>query len=299
MPPTRSAKVQAPAEPDFGDAQPRQLLVTIFGLYARAEHNWISVAALVRLMADLGVDGPAVRSSVSRLKRRDMLQAVRHDGAAGYAPSAALLETLAEGDRRIFSRRRATPEDGWLVVAFSVPESERSKRHELRTWLTRLGFGTAAPGVWIAPGNLGEETHDVLLRRQLGGYVNIFRGSFVAFGDATDKVRQWWDLGELSAQYATFIDYYRPLASRVARRTPSDDLAFAEYIPLLTAWRRLPYLDPGLPLELLPTRWNGVRAASLFAELHERLNEPARRHAHAVVTSPRPGRGPDPRHESC
>ena len=59
--------------------------------------------------------------------------------------------------------------------------------------------------------------------------------------------------------------------------------AFAAYVPMLTAWRRLPYLDPGIPLELLPGEWPGVRAWELFAELDERLREPAAKHAHATV----------------
>ena len=45
-----------------------------------------------------------------------------------------------------FVHRRAMEEDGWVVLVFSVPESERDKRHVLRTTLTRLGFGTADPG---------------------------------------------------------------------------------------------------------------------------------------------------------
>src|SRR5215467_14721299 len=65
-------------------AQPRQLIVTVYGLYGRAEGGWMSVASLVSLLADLGVDEPAVRSSISRLKRREILRASRRAGAAGY-----------------------------------------------------------------------------------------------------------------------------------------------------------------------------------------------------------------------
>ncbi len=79
--------------------------------------------------------------------------------------------------------RRAMEEDGWVVLVFSVPESERDKRHVLRTTLTRLGFGTAAPGVWIAPGHLTSETREVLERRGLAAYVEIFEGQHVAFGE--------------------------------------------------------------------------------------------------------------------
>jgi phenylacetic acid degradation operon negative regulatory protein len=54
----------------------------------------------------------------------------------------------------------------------------------------------------------------------------------------------------------------------------------------LTAWRRLPYLDPGLPAELLPADWHGARAATAFAALRARLAGPARAHVLAVTGQP-------------
>ena len=265
------------------ELQPRQLIVTLYGLYARDEHNWLSVAALVRLMSELGVDGQAVRSSVSRLKRRDTLRSRSVAGAAGYSLSPASLEVLREGDARIFHIRRATLADGWVVVVFSVPESEREKRHELRTRLSLLGFGTAAPGVWVAPAQLAQETATVLARSGLERYVEMFRGDHLGFTGLTVKVREWWDLAELAARSAEFTARFRPVADRLAVRPASDAEAFRQYVPMLTTWRRLPYLDPGLPLELLPAGWSGEAASALFAELNGELREPARRHAMAVI----------------
>jgi phenylacetic acid degradation operon negative regulatory protein len=51
----------------------------------------------------------------------------------------------------------------------------------------------------------------------------------------------------------------------------------------VTDWRQLPYADPGLPPDLLPADWNGVRAADLFAELRSVLAEPARAHARRLI----------------
>ena len=62
---------------------PRQLILSLYGLYAREEGDWLSVASLIALMADLGVDSAAVRSSVSRLKRRGVLEATQRDGPRG------------------------------------------------------------------------------------------------------------------------------------------------------------------------------------------------------------------------
>ncbi len=211
-----------------GALQPRQLIVTLYGLYAREHGSWLSVAAVVRLMAALGVEEPAVRSSISRLKRRGLLDARRVDGVAGYALTEVAQEILADGDARIFGRRRAEEADGWLLVVFSVPESERDKRHQLRSQLTRLGFGTVAPGVWVAPGHLADEAGEVLDRRGLAGYVEFFRGAHLALGEVRDTVARWWDLTALHARYAEFLDRQEPVrdgsrpvtARRRSRRSP-------------------------------------------------------------------------------
>ncbi len=267
-----------------GALQPRQLIVTLYGLYAREHGSWLSIAAVVRLMAALGVEEPAVRSSISRLKRRGLLDARRVGGVAGYALSEVAQEILADGDARIFGRRRAEESDGWLLVVFSVPESERDKRHQLRSLLTRLGFGTVAPGVWVAPGHLADETAQVLGRRGLAGYVELFRGASLALGEVRDNVARWWDLEQLHARYAEFLDRQEPVRDRVAAGGGGGtEQAFADYVRLLTDWRRLPYADPGLPLDLLPADWNGARAADLFVELRGRLDGPAHEHARRLI----------------
>ncbi len=263
------------------DQAPRQLILSLYGLYARDEGNWLSVASLIALMADLGVDSPAVRSSVSRLKRRGVLEPAARDGQAGYALSAGSLAVLREGDRRIWSHPRATAADGWLVVVFSVPESMRERRHALRSQLSRLGFGTAAPGVWVAPATLYDETLRALDEAGLTAYTEFFRGDYLGAGDVAARMREWWDLDQLTGLYADFCAAWRPVARR--RSAVSPELAFASYVPMLTSWRRLPYLDPGLPLEHLPATWPGIEAGELFASLDARLRDDAHTHAQHTI----------------
>ena len=169
---------------------------------------------------------------------------------------------------------RASAGDGWVVVVFSVPESDRERRHELRTTLTRLGFGTVTAGVWVAPGHRAGPVREAVDRRGLSAYVDVFSGRHLAFGDLRAKVREWWNLTELAALYDDFLQRYAGLEPAA---TPLD--AFRAYVPMLTQWRRLPYRDPGLPLELLPPDWNGVAAGRLFDTLHRRLRPAADEHA--------------------
>lgn len=264
---------------------PRALIVTIYGLCARDTCGWLSVSGLIRLLTELGVDEPAVRSSISRLKRREILEAQRVRGVAGYALSPQARGLLEEGDHRIFERHQAILADGWLLAVFSVPESERRQRHVLRSRLALLGFGTVSAGVWVAPAHLEAGTRDALERQGLTAYIDLFHADHLAYGEVADHVGTWWDLDGLRTAYDDFVvTYAAVLAAWKRRRSVDDAQAFSDYVRALTAWRRLSYLDPGLPEEVLPADWSGASAAHLFDTLRQRLGDPATAFAAGVTT---------------
>lgn len=264
--------------------QPRHLIVTVYGLYSREAHGWLSVASLIALLADLDVDEQAVRSSISRLKRRGLLVARKHGGIAGYQLSDEAVSILREGDDRIFRRQRPALAEGWVLATFSVPETDRHKRHVLRTQLTNLGFGTTAPGVWLAPAHLRDATINMLRRFGLQDYANVFLADHVAFGSLREKIARWWDLDQLERLYEEFLSTHGMLLRRWRRRRARREReAFADYVRVLTDWRRLPYLDPGLPAELLPKDWAGERATALFFELKSLLSEQAHEHTLRLI----------------
>lgn len=251
--------------------RPQQLIITIFGMYARPRGGVLAISELIELMSVLGVEASAVRSSVMRMKRRGVLESTRKGSSAAYRLSQSLAEVFEEGDRRIFHQRRAELGEPWVLASFSIPERERPLRHQLRSLLTRLGFGQVSGGLWIAPGMLAEETRRALARAGLTGYVELFLGSRVSEEPPGDAVRRWWDLEGLESHYRAFISANRGAATRASR--PLD--AFIAYTVAITQWRKLPYLDPGIPIELLPADWAGTEAETLFAELHARLASPA------------------------
>lgn len=265
--------------------------MSFFGSYARDVGGWISVADLIALMAGLDVDGPAVRSAVSRLKRRGLLASERLGGVAGYRLSDEGRRILAEGDQRIFDHRVAQAKDGWVLVVFSVPESERSRRHALRTQLTRLGFGTTAAGVWIAPAHLTDQARGALRALDLEAHAELFHATYLDFRELTESVARWWDLPALQSMYREFLDEHEPVLAAWRRRgtRPLEGpeqraAAFADHLRAVDAWRRMPFLDPGLPPELLPDRWAGSRAARVFFDLHSLLRAPGLEHVRATTS---------------
>lgn len=273
----------APLRSDETGTGPRALLVSVFGEFIRPIGGWIAVADLIRLMDEVGVDEQALRSAVSRLKRRGFLISERHGRAAGYRLSEHAAAILAAGDRRIY--RSSADRDGreLIVVVFSVPERDRGRRHALRSRLVWLGCGNVSSGVWVAPRSVENDVRDLVSRLDLQDHVNLFRGPHVGPGEFADAVRAWWDLEALGRLYAEFLERNRPILDAWHAAPGEDSTAFVMYARALTEWRRLPFLDPGLPAEALPADWSGYASEALFAEFGVELLAAARRHVESIL----------------
>ena len=277
--------------------QHQQLILTIYGLYGRRGGSALPVSVLIDMLGDLGHDAPGVRSAVSRMKAKGVLNSVRSGGAARYELSPRSLEMVQEGDERIFAPHREEPDGRWVLAIFSVPESLRERRHQLRAELARLGFGSMSAGVWIAPAVVREGARRRLEDRGLAEYVEFFTGEYPEGPDMRAKVAQWWDLDALAAQIDEFLDYYGGSLAAWTERV-GDDVdgalaasdaevrrdAFRYYVPMLTLWRRLPYRDPGLPLKYLPKDWRGPEARQTFFGVHGLIAPLAEAHALSLVT---------------
>lgn len=243
--------------PDDFDARPGSVVAlarTVVGLYLRRLDGWIPIAGLIRVMQQLGVDEAQTRTAVTRLKARGLLLPATRAGVRGYALNDEAIPMLEAGDRRIFQPRRMADGDPWCLVSFSIPETQRSARHQLRRRLHWIGCGTVSPALWIAPGFLADEVRLLLEELELRGHATVFeaRGEI----DAT-----WWDLDEIAAAHREFVDGAEQLL-----QTGEVD-ALNRYVRGIDLWRPIPYLDPGLPRTLLPADWPGYRSEALYATL--------------------------------
>ncbi|MFJ4222916.1 PaaX family transcriptional regulator C-terminal domain-containing protein [Microbacterium sp. NPDC089695] len=259
------------------DARPgstASLLRTVIGLYLRPLGGWISTAHLVTLAAELGIPSAPARTGIARLKQKGLLLAERRD-AAGYRLNPAAVPMLERGDRRIFAMREMTDADDWCLVSFSIPESARSVRHQLRRRLHWIGAGAVSAALWICPGHLQDEVREVVDDLGAQGWVTLFRGAQpVVDVSLAEAAASWWDLGALRDEHLAF---QRSLAA-----LPSEP--FAAYVQLLDAWRVLPYIDPGLPPAMLPRDWPGRRSVDEFTRLSADLADAASARMRAVVS---------------
>jgi len=273
---------------DHGMSTSRTLLVTLLGAFARRTDDWLPIGAIVALLEEVGADQSGVRTSVSRLKKRDWLEPEKRSGRNGYRLTARAKEALAAGDRVIWhAREPADRAAGWCIASFSVPEKKRDQRHLLRSRLVALGFGNVGPGTWIAPARMRADAVELIDSLGLRDHTNVFVGRHEGGQDLDRMVRSSWNLEEIHGRYAEFVATHgADLDALVDDEEPSPRKAFVRYLLALDDWRDLPLRDPGLPRELLPADWAGDAAVELLERIVARLDGPAFAFVREVIEGP-------------
>jgi len=258
--------------------KPRSIVVDLFGGYLRYRGGAAPLRDLVALLEKFGVGASTARVTMSRLKKEGWLDT--RPGTDGrevvYALNEHSWQVLDEGRERILSDPRTSWDGWWHMVIYYVPETARSAREGLRKELAWLGFGPLAASTWISP-------HDRLTRveekfaHEPDVRLDLLRARSKGLPADRDMAERCWDLDSLNSDYQTFLERYRAELPRYRSGRVGPDEALVERIELFREWRKFPFRDPALPLELLPARWLGHDAYQLFTEVSELLRPAAER----------------------
>jgi phenylacetic acid degradation operon negative regulatory protein len=278
----------------------RSMLFTLFGDYVRHYGGTVWIGSLITLMGEMGFRDAAVRAAVSRMTRQGWLAAVRSGRASYYALTPRGEARIEEAARRIF---KLDPErwDGlWRIVLVpSAAPTRREDRTALRRELEWMGFAGLARGVYVTPNDLLAQVPALVERYGLGQVCEVFAARLAGPEDAAAFAARHWDLPAIDAAYAAFAGEWRPRLAEwraAARAGGVLDLpggaAFREKTRLVHEFRKFLFVDPGLPADVLPERWNGAEARGIFSAAYHLLAEAALRFFEAHYR-PAPGREGD------
>ena len=254
----------APPAPGFhrrreiGAASARSLLLTVLGEFVLPAGRPVWTAAFLAALGLVGIEEKAARQALARSAAEGWLVAARHGRRTAWSLTETGRSLLTEGAERIYGfGAPADAWDGqWLIVLASVPESDRRLRHVLRTRLAWEGLGNLSPGVWVSPHPEREPAVREVLDGTGGG--TVFTGRLGDLAEARRVAGQAWDLAEIERIYVDFL-------ARVGELCPAGpEETFAAQVRLVQEWRRIPFLDPALPAQLLDDGWPGRQAADLF-----------------------------------
>jgi phenylacetic acid degradation operon negative regulatory protein len=239
--------------------------MTVLGEFALPRDTAVWTATLVDVLALLGVEEKSARQALSRTAAEGWLAAQRLGRRVRWELTAPGRRLLSAGASRIYSfgSEERRWDQRWLVLLVTVPEARRDLRHRLRTRLAWAGFGSPAAGVWVTPDISREaEARQILADLGLTEQSMSFAATYGSIGYPATVAALAWELDAVTARYDAFIARFSGL-----RPAPGDETLVAQTL-LVHEWRRFPFLDPGLPHELLPARWSGIAAARLFHGRH-------------------------------
>jgi phenylacetic acid degradation operon negative regulatory protein len=239
----------------------RSVLFTVLGELVLPTGGEAWTHAFIDVFGRLGVEEKAARQALMRTAADNWLSSERFGRRTVWRLTPVAERLLRDGTERIFGFAAVAEDwDGrWTIVIARTPETERAARHMIRTRLRWAGFGNVAPGVWISPrSDRDDEVREILDEAGLpDGY--LFTSQYQGGSPLTAMVGHAWDLDDLARSYEEFIQAFSTAV------TPDP---LARVIDLVHAWRRFPWIDPGLPARFLPVPWSGTAAAELFARRH-------------------------------
>jgi phenylacetic acid degradation operon negative regulatory protein len=260
--------------------RPQDLVFTLYGEYLLNHDDPVWVGSLISLLQPFGLSEGAVRTVLSRMARKEWLDAKRLGRNSFYELTPQGKRLLEEGQAKIFHPSWDTDWDGtWFLLAYSIPEDVRQLRDRLRDRLAWLGFGSLGNGLWISPHDVESEVGEISGILGIDQHLECFRAHRVGDQDVRRLVSRCWDLAAINARYIDFTSRWGPELDRckagVASGEVSPEECFTLRFDLIHEFRTFPLEDPYLPRSLLPDAWHGDAANELFHGLHDVLEGPA------------------------
>ncbi|MBM7095945.1 phenylacetic acid degradation operon negative regulatory protein PaaX [Bacillus sp. H-16] len=264
----------------------RSMIFTLYGDYIRHYGNEIWIGSLISLLKEFGHNEQSIRAAISRMSKQGWVQSRKEGNKSYYFLTERGVNRIEEAADRIFKLKNESWDGKWRMLMYTIPETKRNIRDELRKELVWSGFGTLSNSCWISPNPLDKQVDDLIKKYDISSYVHFFVSDYKGPRDHHQVIEECWNLSDINDRYQAFISTYSEKyiidKNKIAKGEITDGECFVERTKLVHEYRKFLFVDPGLPEELLPKKWLGEYAASLFADYYKALAEPASRFFESV-----------------
>lgn len=244
-----------------------------FALQGRAQTP--TTGALVRTLAEVGVNHHAARQAVQRCSTGGWITGLRSGRESQWAITTKGRELLADGIARVEELSVDSGPDGWdgrwLIVVGFIPTEQRTVRERFYRHLRWNGFGSPMPGLWLsARQDRRSRMADAVRRCGLESTVTAFVGTSADVGmNDTALVEQAWDLNEIAERYRNLLTRVGDVAAKTPAECMRALLELDQELQFAPSW------DPHLPTALVPPSHHRHDVTRLL-DLRSQWLEPAR-----------------------
>lgn len=262
------------------------MIFTLYGDYISHYGSEIWIGSLIRLLSEFGHNDQSVRAAISRMNKQGWVQGEKIGNKSYYSLTERGQKRIDEAAKRIFKFFPEKWDGQWRILMYTIPEEIRTVRDELRKELVWSGFGSLSNSCWISANKLERQVNELIEKYNIGEYVDFFFAKYAGPHADIRIVEKSWNLEEINAKYQAFISEYSQKyiidKNKIQKGQMTEAKCFVERAKLVHEYRKFLFVDPGLPEELLPEKWLGGHAASLFSDYYKELAEPASRFFESV-----------------
>lgn len=262
------------------------MIFTLYGDYISHYGSKIWIGSLIRLLSEFGHNDQSVRAAISRMNKQGWVQSEKVGNKSYYSLTDRGQKRIDEAGKRIFKLMPEKWDGKWRIFMYNIPEEIRNVRDELRKELVWSGFGTLSSSCWISANDLEKQVFDLIEKYEIGDYVDFFISKYEGPHENSRLVEKSWNLEDINMKYQEFISEYSQKyiidKNKIQKGNKTDAECFVERTKLVHEYRKFLFVDPGLPEDLLPEKWLGGHAASLFSDYYKELAEPASRFFESV-----------------
>ncbi len=228
-----------------------------------------------------GLTAEQVRSCLRRLVAEGMLT---RDGSGRSATYRSTSGARSELERQLRRSQVARNQDDagrgwdrrWRLVAFTIPESKRAVRDDLRVWLLRMGAAAIHSGLYVSTHPFLPLVDEEATRLGVGEYLVAAESDELVVGSERDPRRlaaSLWPVADLASGYNGFVDAFAALPEDLEKmlsrhERPDEAELLAQMMTVGMRFAEVSLHDPFLPPELLPRPWPGRTARQLMARVH-------------------------------
>jgi len=233
----------------------------IYGIMVSLGKEEYSVSYLKYLLKPFGVTDSSLRTILSRMLNKGVLQSVKKGKSAYYS--------FADRGKRIgrnvsFSFKNpdwSNWNHRWWGFLFTIPAEDKALRHKVTKKLTYNRFASLYPGCWIRPLHESEKTEERIQELTSAGFCHLTKMEF-STELTKEKIQKIWKINSINYDFRKGLDLIK--ASLITLENANPEEAFRLKMTTGNEIVQLLVTDPLLPDCYMPEDWNGNELRQAF-----------------------------------
>lgn len=260
------------------------LIITIYGDAISPRGGTVWLGSLIKLLEPLGLNQRLVRTSIFRLTKEGWLTSTQVGRRSYYSLTDIGRRRFESAFRRIYAQLYPEWDGKWdLVITTQLDVELRKVVKKEMEW---LGFGNISPGVMAHPMADMAEVNSTLQELCVNNEVIHMESQLIGTQTSAplkELVHECWNLQQLSEDYLTFLERFRPILRSLESAEDLDpEQCFQLRTLMIHHYRRVLLRDPQLPEKLLPAEWAGTSARILARNIYRMVQEKAEEYLSAT-----------------